>query len=323
MEQAPAWLERGPQSAPPSPEESLALAQESLDQLRHDRERCRHLARAARRVGQRNAALNEQVQALRAQAGELRPVIDTLSVRLQTMGSQPEPLPSHLGMPPELARLQADIDQTRGRAAALSVEWERVCARRIRRQKHLALVRAAWEQAAQGAVRDERNLSRARDRALAEALALGRAAVAAGRAAAEMEKLLGPLRPRELAEAIGACRKRAAAWTALAAGARRQLAGLDQAQSLLPGLGAPPAAEPAQSPSASLPEPALLEDLSRRVREIHQEQVTQALAEGAPDPPAPGARGVPAPGKKPPKAAGTCAASWPSARSSPGAPWPR
>ncbi|MCF8122699.1 MAG: hypothetical protein K9K34_09810 [Desulfarculaceae bacterium] len=280
LRQAPAWLGQGGKPEAPSPEEALGQAQEALDQIRHTGERCRRLADAHRLLERREAALATGAQAVLDRAAKLRPMIDALARRLEALAGRPEPLPPDLGAPPELARLQRDLEQAHGRAAALDLDWKPLRQRGAQRQKSRELVRCAWEQANRRAGDAEQDLTRARKQALAAALGLGRAAVAAGRAATEMEKMLGSLRPRELAGQIAACRARAKACSTLAAGARERLTGLQRAHSRLPSLEIPPLAPPMAATSAGpLPELERLEQLMERARELYQAQVAQALAD--------------------------------------------
>lgn len=273
---APAWLEQGQPAGIPSLETPLGQAQEATAQIRHGRERCRRLAGAARRLDSRPIALAPQSPL--EQASQLRPHIDALAQRLEDLARHPLPLPPDLGAPPELARLQRDLERAHGRAAALELEWEQLCERAAVRRKSRARLRAAWEQASRRAAAAEDDLTQARGRALALALDLGRSAVAAGRAAAEMEDMLGSLRPRELAEQIAACRERAKACSALAAGLRERLAGLDQDHGRLPAPEAWPPAQPWAAPAGPLPGLARLEGLMGRARELYQAQVARALA---------------------------------------------
>jgi len=273
---APAWLGQGQPAGVPSLEAPLGQAQEATAQIRRDRERCRRLAGAARRLDNRPIA--PAPQAPLEQAARLRPIIEALAQRLEDLARHPQPLPPDLSAPPELARLQRDLERAHGRAAALDLEREQLCERAAARRKSRARLRATWKQASRRVADAEDDLTQARGRALDLALDLGRAAVAAGRAAAEMEGMLGSLRPRELAEQIAACRERAKACSALAAGLRQRLAGLDQNHHRLPAPEAWPPAQPLAAPAGPLPELARLEGLMGRARELYQAQVAQALA---------------------------------------------
>lgn len=275
LEQAPAWLQAPRGQALLLWEKPLDQALEALEQVG---ERCRRLAGLARRLEQRRTGLAAQSQALAAQSRELRPAIAALAQRLDYLRRRPEPLPSHLGAPPELARLQDDLDQARAQAAALTLAWERTRARQQADRERLARVGPAWRLARERAAGQEEALLRARRQALAGALARGRAAVAASQAAREMEEMLGHLRPRELAGQIAACRERASAWAGQAAQARQRLAVLDQAASRDSTPPAPETRETAVLSWGTPPELARLEQLCRQARELYQGQVARELA---------------------------------------------
>ena len=279
LRRAPAWLDQGQPLEPPDLERPWAQAQGALAQIRHAGERCRRLARAARRLERREAASATGAQELRDQAARLRPVTEALARRLETLANRPTQLPPNLQAPPELVRLQGELEQAHGRAVALELGWRQINGQQARRQRSRALLRSIWEQTSARAGDAQRSLTRAREQAVAEALAMGRAAVAAGRAAADLKELLGTLRPREMAGRIAACRARAETWCAQAAVARERLADLDQARDLLPALQGLPPAEPWAAPAGPLPETTRLEELLERARELYQVQVAQALAD--------------------------------------------
>ena len=167
LRQAPARLEQGQPLEPPDLERPLAQAQVALAQIRHSRERCRRLTRAARRLERREAALATGAQALRDQAARLRPVTEALARRLETLADRPAPLPPNLQAPPELARLQGELEQAHGRAVAMGLGWRQLSGHQARRQRSRALLRSIWEQTDRRAGDAERDLTRAREQALA------------------------------------------------------------------------------------------------------------------------------------------------------------
>ena len=276
LEQAPAWL-RTPRQAIPPLREPLAQAQEARARARRARERCRRLAGLARRLERRRVALAAESQALAAQALQLRPVIAAQAQRLDQLRRRPEPLPPHLGAPPELARLQKELDHTRGRAAAMALGWNQLGECQVREQDRPAKVLSAWQAAREQAAGHEQALALARQQVLAGALARGRAAVAAAQAARELEEMLGPLRPRELAAQIADCREQASAWAGQAALAREILASLENAGSQAYAMPAPAQAEPAAPPAGPPPELARLDELCRLARELYQQRVAREL----------------------------------------------
>ncbi|MCB2191555.1 MAG: hypothetical protein KQI62_08320 [Deltaproteobacteria bacterium] len=279
LRQAPSWLEGTGVPQASGMQEVLARGQETLEQAQNARERCRGLVRASRQLERRDTALARRAHALKEQATRFGSSVEALARRLEALTLHPEPMPPSLQAPPELARLQQDLEKALGKAAAMELEREQFAQLQARHQKGRQALRSAWELAAHRSGKAEKNFTQARQLAMSLAMGLGRSAVAAGKAASQLEKMLGPLRPRELAGFIAKCRKRGEASHALAVKTRARLARLDQARDALIALEALPPARTVAAPFGQLVGKPRLEELSAQARELYQTQVARVLAQ--------------------------------------------